>query len=198
MIKSFGADDWAMCGVVLLYTAYLACQLGGIAHGTGQLRSEITDENAQIALRVRCSEKQRYQQDSDILQFWFLCEFFYSLSTSFLKVAVGFFLLRITVERIHILIIRLIMLCSACIGVFYCLLVLFQCKPVSYWWDLNPNHKGKCLSPLAMVETTYLVSALNAVADWAFAILPIFIVKGLQMKKHTKIVVSLILGLAAM
>lgn len=49
-----------------------------------------------------------------------------------------------------------------------------------------------------MVEMTYLVSALNAVADWAFAILPIFIVKNLQMKKHTKVVVTLILGLAAM
>lgn len=58
MIKSFGADDWAMCSVVLLFTAYLSCQLGGLLHGTGQHRSAITDENAQIALMVRCSENQ--------------------------------------------------------------------------------------------------------------------------------------------
>lgn len=52
MIKSFGRDDWAMCGVLTLFTAYLACQLGGVAYGTGQHRSAITDADAQIALSV--------------------------------------------------------------------------------------------------------------------------------------------------
>lgn len=52
MIKSFGRDDWAMCGVLVLFTAYLTCQLGGVAHGTGQHRSALTDANAQIALSV--------------------------------------------------------------------------------------------------------------------------------------------------
>lgn len=38
------------------FTAYLICQLGGIVHGTGQLRKDITDRNAQIALEVRRSK----------------------------------------------------------------------------------------------------------------------------------------------
>ncbi|GAB7351692.1 hypothetical protein MBLNU459_g2287t1 [Dothideomycetes sp. NU459] len=180
MIKSFGRDDWAMCGVLALFTAYTACQLGGVAHGTGQHRSALTDENAQVALR-----------------YWFFCEVFYSLATSFLKVAIGLFLLRITIERVHTFIVWFIMAFSAVCGVAYCMIVLFQCKPISFWWDLNPSHTGTCLSPLLIADTTYTVSALNSVADWAFAILPIFIVKDLQMKGKTKAVVAMILGLAA-
>jgi hypothetical protein len=42
------------------------------------------------------------------------------------------------------------------------------------------------------------VSGLNSFADWTFGILPIFIVKDLQMKKRAKVVVSAIIGLAAM
>jgi hypothetical protein len=44
---------------------------------------------------------------------------------------------------------------------------------------------------------TFVVSGLNSFADWAFAVLPIFIVKDLQMKKSMKFVVAGVLGLAA-
>lgn len=106
--------------------------------------------------------------------------------------------MRITVERMHNLIIMVMMIASAVLGVIYCCIVLFQCRPISFWWDLNPTHHGKCLSPLLMVDTTYVVSSLNSLADWVFAILPIFIVKDLQMKGSTKAVVATILGLGAM
>jgi hypothetical protein len=181
MVKSFGLDDQVMVVTLLLFTAYLACQLGGAVHGSGQRRENLTDEAAQTALR-----------------FWFLCEVFYTLSTSLLKIAVGLFLLRITINPIHVWIIRIIMIVAAFLGTAYTLLVLFQCNPVSYWWDLDPNHNGRCLSANLVVIFTYAVSGLNSFADWTFGILPIFIVKDLQMKKRAKVVVSGIIGLAAM
>lgn len=180
MIKAFGKDDIAMMVTLFLFTAYAACQLGGVAHGTGKHRDLLTDANAQIALR-----------------YWFFCELFYTLSTSALKIAIGYFLLRIAVKPLHVWTIRLIMICSATFGSAYFLIVLFQCKPISYWWDLDPNHNGKCLSPSLMTDTTYVISALNSVADWVFGLLPVFIIKDLQMKRSIKIIVTTILGFAA-
>ena len=45
---------------------------------------------------------------------------------------------------------------------------------------------------------TFVVSGLNAFADWCFAILPVLIVKDLQMKKRMKFIVSGVISLAAM
>lgn len=170
-----------MLVTLALYTAYLSCQLGGATHGTGKRRAAITDENAQIALR-----------------YWFFCEIFYTLATSVLKIAIGFFLLRITIIPFHVWTIRLIMIASALLGVAYCLVVILQCQPVSYWWDLNPDHHGTCLSASLVTDATYVVSALNSAADWIFGVLPIFIVKDLQMKTSVKVIVCSIIGFAAM
>jgi hypothetical protein len=181
MVKGFGLDDQLMVATLFLYTAYLSCQLGGAAHGTGQRRELLTDANAQTALR-----------------YWFFCEIFYTLSTSVLKIAVGFFFLRITVLPLQVWIIRIIMAVSGVVGIGYSCLVIFQCKPISYWWDLSPDAVGVCLSPALVTNATYTVSALNSFADWTFGIIPIFIVKDLQMKKRVKIIVASVIALAAM
>lgn len=181
MIKAFGKDDMAMLATLALYTIYLGCQLGGLIHGTGQHRSALTDHNTEIALR-----------------FWFLCEIFYALSTSVLKIAIGFFLLRIAASPYHIWIIRVVMIGSAVLGTVFSFIILFQCKPVSYWWDLNPNHHGVCIDPSTIASVSYVVSGMNALADWTFAILPIFVVKDLQMRKSTKIAVAAVIGIAAL
>ncbi|KAF2797316.1 hypothetical protein K505DRAFT_269741 [Melanomma pulvis-pyrius CBS 109.77] len=180
IVKGFGLDDKVMVVTLCFFTAYLSCQLGGAAHGTGQHREAITDANAQTALR-----------------FWFFCEIFYTISTSVLKISVGFFLLRITIILIHVWIIRIIMAITAVVGTTYTFVVLFQCKPISYWWDLNPAHTGTCLSPSLVTNFTFVVSALNSFADWTFAILPILIVKDLQMKRRVKVIVSSVIALAA-
>jgi hypothetical protein len=181
MVKSFGRDDQAMVITLIFFTAYLICQIGGASYGTGQHRANITDENASKAFR-----------------FWWFCEVFYTLSTSMLKIAVGLFLLRITIVPLHIWIIRIIMMVAAFLGVAYTLLVIFQCQPISFWWDLSSEQNGTCLSASLVMIFTFVVSGLNSFADWTFGILPIFIVKDLQMKKRAKVLVSSIIGLAAM
>lgn len=102
LIKGFGLDDKLMVVTLLTFTAYLICQMGGAVHGTGQHRSNMTDEAAQTALH-----------------FWYFCEIFYTISTCLLKIAVGFFLLRITVQKYHIWLIRLIMIVSGFLGIGY-------------------------------------------------------------------------------
>jgi hypothetical protein len=181
MVKGFGIDDYCMVVTLCCFTGYLASQIGGAVHGTGVRREKLSDESAQTALH-----------------FWFFCEVFYTVSTCMLKIAVGFFLLRITVSPTHIWIIRLIMVVSAIVGVAYTSVVIFQCKPVSFWWDLDPTHKGTCLSSTLVMNFTFVVSGLNAFADWVFAMLPVLIVKDLHMKKRMKVVVAGVIALAAM
>lgn len=181
MVKGFGIDDYTMVATLCFFTAYLVCQIGGAVNGTGVRREKLSDANAQTALR-----------------FWFFCEIFYTLSTCLLKITVGFFLLRITIVPIHIWIIRIIMAVSAVVGVAYTSVVIFQCNPVSFWWDLNPNHTGTCLSSTLVTNFTFVVSGLNAFADWTFALLPVLIVKDLHMRMRMKVVVASVIALAAM
>ncbi|KAF1933703.1 uncharacterized protein M421DRAFT_416051 [Didymella exigua CBS 183.55] len=180
LVKGFGLDDKMMIVTLAFFTAYLACQIGGAVHGSGAHRENLTDEQAQTALH-----------------YWFFCEVFYTISTSIFKIAIGLFLLRITVAPLHIWIIWFIMAVSAVVGASYTLLVLLQCRPMSFWWDLNPDHTGTCIPATLVMYLTYAVSALNSVADWTFGILPIFVVKDLQMKRRVKVIVSGIIGLAA-
>lgn len=180
MVKAFGVDDWTMLATLCFFTAYLTCQIGGAVHGTGVRRIHLTDESAQTALR-----------------FWYFCEIFYTLSTCMLKISVGFFLLRITTIKWQIWIVQMIMVVSGIVGVGYTSVVIFQCKPISYWWDLSPTATGSCLSSTAVMYFTFAVSGLNSFADWTFAALPVLLVKDLQMKKRMKVIVAGVIALAA-
>jgi hypothetical protein len=53
IIKAFGRDDWTMLATQLLFTGYLICQLGGLAHGTGRHLKDLEYAEAEIALMVR-------------------------------------------------------------------------------------------------------------------------------------------------
>ncbi|PQE21956.1 integral membrane protein [Rutstroemia sp. NJR-2017a WRK4] len=165
----FGSDDWLMMATQAFYTAYLACQLGGIANGTGRHIYDLELAKAQKAL-----------------EFWFYCEIFYVLSACLLKISVGFFLLRITIKKYHIWILWTFIFGTGIFGTVYTLIVILQCHPVSAWWMI-PERKG-CVSPKVIAYMTYAASGINAVADWVFGLLPIFIIKDLQMSKRMKIV----------
>jgi len=105
---------------------------------------------------------------------------------------------RIAIHKLQIWIIRIFIAGSILFGTFYFFLIIFQCSPVSYWWDLNPEHHGTCISPVAFEVCGYLVSVLNSAADLTFAILPGIIVWNTTMNLRTRIVVCCLLGFASM
>jgi hypothetical protein len=127
---------------------------------------------------------------------WWLCELFYILSSSVLKLSVGVFLLRIATKRTHIWIIRAIMVSTSLFGGAYFFLAIFQCKPVSAWWRHTPGY-GTCMGPAIVLGTSYTSATLNSIADWTFGILPYFVVKDLDMPRKQKALVAGILGFAA-
>ncbi|KAM3074472.1 hypothetical protein ACMFMG_002725 [Clarireedia jacksonii] len=178
MRPEFGSDDWIMVITQALYTAYLSCQLGGLANGTGRHIYDLKLPKAQRAL-----------------EFWFFCEIFYVLSACSLKISVGFFLLRIAVKKYHVWILWTFIVGTGIFGTVYVLVVILQCHPVSGWWMI-PERKG-CVSPKVIAYTTYVASGVNAVADWVFGLLPVFIIKDLKMSRRMKITVNGLLSFAA-
>ncbi|KAK3061972.1 hypothetical protein LTS18_005080, partial [Coniosporium uncinatum] len=92
-----------------------------------------------------------------------------------------------------------IILGTAIFGGGYFLLALLQCNPISTFWTMvlpNPP-PGSCVDGDIIVAATYAASAINALADWCFGILPIFIVRSLQMEYRQKILVAVILAVGA-
>ncbi|PNS17614.1 hypothetical protein CAC42_3009 [Sphaceloma murrayae] len=180
IIKAVGADDYTMIATLLLYVSFVGCEIGGIRYGTGRLRKDLEREDAQQAL-----------------MYWWFCEVFYSPATSMLKVSVGLFLLRIAVKRIQIWIIRFFMAGSVVFGLFWMIITINQCKPVSFWWDLDPNSNGTCINATVFTICAYAISVLNSSADFAFAILPMFILRETTMSRKARTLVCVLLGVAS-
>ncbi|KAF2493557.1 hypothetical protein BU16DRAFT_83435 [Lophium mytilinum] len=180
MLKTFGADDWTMVTTLLLFTAYLICQIGGVQYGTGRHAKDLSPHNKRTALR-----------------YWYLCELFYISSSCTLKIALGIFFLRFSTKRVHIWITRLLMIGTGIFGTGYFFLVMFQCTPISDYWTVSPG-SARCVDTKYITGATYAASALTAIVDWTFGILPIFLVWNLQLDRKAKAYVAGILAFASM
>ncbi len=112
----------------------------------------------------------------------------------FVKLSIGFFLLRIAVLRRYIYTLRIAMVIMALwtTGIF--LFEIFQCHPVAAQWDTTiPD--AKCASAEDFVKAAYAFSAMAVLSDWLFALLPIPMIWNIQMTIQTKVVV---IGLLSM
>ncbi|TVY87802.1 hypothetical protein LAWI1_G006899, partial [Lachnellula willkommii] len=128
---------------------------------------------------------------------WWLCEPVYVLSNMFLKLSIGIMLLRLVVVKTHRIIIYVVLGILELYGAAYFLIFTLQCRPSAYFWTRYTGGKGSCIDPGITVTATYVYSAISCGADWTLAILPIFMIRHLQMNIRTKIVVGLILAMGA-
>jgi hypothetical protein len=176
----------------------VSCQIGGVVSGAGRHIWDLEPQNIKNALQVCFSTPPaRIPIVLTIPQFWYFCELFYILSSFMLKIALGIFLLRIALKKVHIWIIRLVMLGTLIFGTGYFFLALFQCTPISQFWTVSPD-SPRCINSKILTITTYAASGVIAFADWTFGILPIFIVWDLKMARKAKFMVAGILAFAAM
>lgn len=90
-------------------------------------------------------------------------------------------------------------------GLIFMLLMLLQCKPLSYFWNQMAHHpvrniegEGSCIDMEIIIAMTYVYSIFAAMCDFTVGIIPIFVVHKLQMKTQTKIAVVGILSMACM
>ncbi|KAK1623612.1 hypothetical protein BDP81DRAFT_465247 [Colletotrichum phormii] len=82
-------------------------------------------------------------------------------------------------------------------GSTYFFMVMFQCRPIQTFWEESPRTKGKCFNNRVVIIMTFTASIINCLADWAFGILPLFIVWSLSLPKRTRLLAFGILSFAA-
>ena len=132
------------------------------------------------------------------LQWWWTCELTYALCNMMLKFSIGVFLLRLCVSPIQRAIVWFVIITAAIVGSLFFFIFLFQCWPVSYFWEQYTGMEGRCINGNIVTASTYTYSAMSCWTDWTYCILPTFMVWNLQMKPQIKITVCFILGVSAM
>lgn len=111
----------------------------------------------------------------------------------FSKISIGIFLLRIIVERIQVWFIYGALAINVMTGLVFFFVTTLQCQPVSYFW--HKGQPGTCVPIGIIIALTYLYSSLNIICDFTFALLPIFIVRKLNMKRRMKVAIIPLLSM---
>ncbi|KAJ2986282.1 hypothetical protein NUW58_g5102 [Xylaria curta] len=179
IVKAWGVDDWWMSFAAITFTLFVTSAITGIHYGTGRHYSDLKDADKEEAMK-----------------YWWLCYIWYCLTMITSKISIGVFLIRLTVSRIHHYIIYIVMLFTVASGVVFFFVTLFQCNPVTFFWDKDIKG-GTCIDSGIIAALTYLYSAFSVICDFTFAILPIFLIYALQIDRRTKLALIPILSIGA-
>ncbi|KAH7012923.1 hypothetical protein EDB80DRAFT_709133 [Ilyonectria destructans] len=168
MVKAFGKDDWLMLVGSVFFTLYASFSTRGIHFGTGRHHADLETEDIQIAMMC-----------------WWFCYLWYAMAMISCKSSIGFFLLRFTTNKLQRWTIYLAMMSTGLSGGIFFFVTLFQCHPVSFFW--NKTLDGKCVNGDIIIALATLYSVFAVISDLIFAILPGIIVWQLQLHKRTKL-----------
>lgn len=125
--------------------------------------------------------------------YWWYCYLSYAWSMMFSKASIAVFIMRITPNRSHRLVIYTALGVSIFCGLVFFFVALFQCTPVSYFW--TRAGEGSCLSIDVIIDVVYAYSALSIITDFTFTLLPVYLVWNLQMDKRVKFALIPILSM---
>lgn len=132
--------------------------------------------------------------EANLLQYLWCFQVTYFCSLLFIKGYICVTLLHIAVVKSHRIIIWLTLI-FATLSTSTVIIGLFTiCRPISVGW----GHPGKCAPTIVIASLGYLVSSGAVVTDWICAALPISMLYRANMKRTTKISISIILGLGSL
>ncbi|KAF4980321.1 hypothetical protein FZEAL_3638 [Fusarium zealandicum] len=175
----FAMDDTLMVVGWMLYIILVAMVARGTYIGIGTRDAELND---------------RIQQDGR-MYLWML-QGLYCVALVFIKCSICVTLLRIAVIKAHRIIIWITIAVSIMSTLIVVIGLMAMCRPINANWDANAG--GECSPPVVIVSLSYLVSAAAVATDWTCAVLPSFMLYHSQMKRATKISISIILGLGVL
>ncbi|UZP43458.1 hypothetical protein NXS19_011274 [Fusarium pseudograminearum] len=175
--RIFGVDDSLMLVGWMLYVSV----------------SGIVARSTYAGLGTRDVDLNAYLQN-DGRKFLWCFQVTYCISLLFLKSSICVTLLRIAVIRLH----RIIIWCTLAFVLLSTTTVIIGlfviCSPISTAW----GHEGICAPTIVIASLGYLVSTGAVVTDWICAVLPVFMLYQVNMKRASKFSVAIILGVAAL
>lgn len=125
-----------------------------------------------------------------------LSEVFYILTTTFLKVSLGLFFLRVLTQPWQRNLFHTILAISAVYGAFYFLVTIFQCGNPAKLADSLLGARN-CAPSWFLLTTGYFYGIINVISDWTFTLIPIVILLDSDIDLRSKISVSIVMGFAA-
>ncbi|KAF2009345.1 hypothetical protein BU24DRAFT_467734 [Aaosphaeria arxii CBS 175.79] len=183
MKRIFGLDDvFAICSQ-LTFTVLLVTLILGADAGIGQHAANLSME-----------------QFSNGVRYYFVCELIYVTTTWLIKTSFCLTLYRVTTNRGEKTVIYIILSIIFIFTIFYFFFILHTCSPIPLFWErLLPAHSGTgtCREPASMVAATYGHGAVMLFADISLAMLPISVLKGVQMSRRLKATVVLLLAIGS-
>ncbi|WZH41754.1 Integral membrane protein PTH11 [Fusarium acuminatum] len=177
LVKNFGFDDWCMCCALVTFFLFCFSALMGVHYGTGRHREDLDPDDFKEAMK-----------------YWWWCYLWYCLTMIASKISIGYLLLRITNRKLDVWIIYSVMAITVCTGIVFFFVTLFQCSPISFFW--NKDQPGTCVKPEVIMALTYLYSVFSVISDFTCAILPMFLVAKLNMGRKTKLALIPIMAMA--
>ena len=150
----------------------------GVKYGVGRHLADIPVEDVPTALYC-----------------WWLGEVFYTITTTFTRLSIALFLFRIAVSPLHRGIIYGTVGGIIAFSTSYFFLVVFQCRPVSFFWGQYAGEKGACINPGVVPKAAIAYSVISFTTDLILVLLPIFLIYHLQMNFRTKVSVAGLLSL---
>jgi len=136
---------------------------------------------------------------TNLWQLLIVSECFYILTMIVLKLSLAMFFLRILAAQWQRWLIIAVVSISTAFGVAYFFFAIFQCG----WVDnidvfITRMILGQCASKPVGMAMNYTYSLLGTISDWTCGLVPIFLLKGSNMPRKTKIVVCCLLAFASM
>ncbi|KAJ4990325.1 integral membrane family protein [Stagonosporopsis vannaccii] len=128
--------------------------------------------------------------------------YFYSIliifAYSFIKLSIGFFLLRLADRTKWRPFLIGVLVFIGCFTIGSTFAIIFQCTPVAAGWDYNlrpPTGDGKCYDATIFKNVGVFNSSVNIATDLLFALIPIPMVWKLQVNLRTRIGLAIVLSL---
>ncbi|KAF4973793.1 hypothetical protein FSARC_22 [Fusarium sarcochroum] len=177
-MQCFGYDDWLMITGTLINMTHNAVIIWGTRTGIGT-----PDSGLNISIMIEGAKA------------IFIWQILYVSSSLFIKASICIQLRRIAIEKWHIIFLWTLIVSSVLTTIAAIVAVLIRCKPVPASW--NPA-LGTCENQHIIIVFTYVVSGMNILTDFAVAIIPIFILRKLQMRASLKRMTALVLGVGVL
>ncbi|KAG4422789.1 hypothetical protein IFR04_004137 [Cadophora malorum] len=182
ILKIWKVEDWLFLASQACFSVLAMCAFVATLYGNGQHLKTVARKDLPI-----------------VMKYWYSSELIYVVTSLLIRLSIGFFLLRIVSLKAHVWTIRTTLATMIFVSIMYFGFMVFQCKPISYFWHRFTDGTGKCFSPKLIADLTIVFSVFVATTDLTFGILPLFVIWDLKMNRKTKCIVGglLTLGILA-
>ncbi|GKU09775.1 unnamed protein product [Fusarium langsethiae] len=170
-----GIDDYLMCAGWAAYIGHNIIVSIGCHRGIGTTQSTL--DTLQIQEANKC------------VIIW---QIFYAFTLALVKSSICMTVIRIATEKKYVRILKTLIVMSIALSAFGIIFIIVQCRPFEAHWI---SSRGTCFSKVIPTVLTYAASVSNVITDFAVAVIPMCLVRKLQMRRKLKLYAQLIMAL---